>query len=136
MSFIEMNDVGSAKEPESVDEGNYGLTISFMSEEPSKAGKPMITLGLEINDHPDAAMVYHYVSLPDEEDEDKARQFKNLNANRFFTLAGVDISEGLDTEDLYGVTFDGFLTKEEIEQEDPEAPPAFRNVLKVPKLAA
>lgn len=136
MSFIEMKGIDTVKEAEAVDEANYDLTIAFVSEDPSKKGKPMITLGLEIEGHPDASMVYHYISLPDEDDEEKTKNFKLLNAARFFTLAGVDVTDGLDTEDLYGVTFNGFLTKEEIEQEDPDAPPAFRNVLKVPKLAA
>jgi len=136
MSFIEMNGIGEAKEAEAVDENNYDLVVATVSEEPSKKGKPMITLGIEIEGHPDASLVYHYVSLPDEDDEEKTAKFKLLMAARFFTLAGIDVSNGLDTDELFGVSFKGFLSKEEIEQDDPDAPPAFRNTLKVPKLAA
>jgi len=136
MSFIQVSNIGDAKEASAVDEGSYGLTVAFVSDEDSKSGKPMITLGLEIEGEPDASMVYYYISLPHEDDEDKTAKFKLLMMARMFTLLGVDAAEGIETDDLYGATFDGFLAKEEVEQDDPEALPEFRNTLRVPKLAA
>lgn len=137
MSFIQVDNIGDAKEASAVDEDNYELVVAFVSDEDSKSsGKPMITLGLEIEGHSDAAMVYHYIPLPCPEDEEKASKFKLLLAARMFTLLGIDASEGIETDDLYGTSFKGFLAKEEVEQDDPNALPEFRNVLKVPKLAA
>lgn len=136
MSFIQVSNIGDAVEASAVDEGQYGLTVAFVSDDDSKAGKPMITLGLEIDGHPDAAMVYQYINLPYEEDEEKTAKFKLLLLARMFTLLGLDIAEGIETDELFGITFDGFLVKEEVEQDDPEAAPEFRNVLRVPKLAA
>ena len=139
MSFIQVSDVGDAKEASAVDEGKYDLTVAFVSDDDSKSsGKPMITLGLEIDGESDAAMIYHYVSLPCEEDEEKTKKFKLLMVARMFTLLGMDIAEGIETEDLYGATFNAFVSKEEVEDEnaDPNEPPQFRNILHVPKLAA
>lgn len=136
MSFINVQLGDEVREQEPVDEGNYILIIDSVGEDPSKAGKPMLTVMHLIEDKPEAMAVYHYLPLPCEEDEPKARNFKMLNLKRYLTLTGIeyDETEGFASEDLYGVAFSGFLSKEEIEQEDETAPPMFRNVLKVPKL--
>ena len=49
-------------------------------------------------------------------------------------LGSVGIDGGFDSEELYGVQFECFLVKEEIEQEDPDAPPQFRNTMNIPRL--
>ena len=136
MSFINVKLGDDVQEQVPVDEGNYTLIIDNVGEEPSKLGKPMLTVMHLIEEHPEASVVYHYLPLPCEEDEAKVRIFKMLNLKRYLALIGLgyDPEEGFASEDLYGIGFKGFLNKEEIEQEDPEAPPGFRNVLKVPRL--
>ena len=137
MSFIDTAALQDVKEPEAVDEGTYTLTIVNAEEKEAKSsGAPMIVVTMGIDDHPDAAAVYLNLVLPREGDEAKTVQFKNLNLKRFLELAGADYMDGFDTEDLFGLNFEGFLSKEEVEQEDPDAPPKFRNELHVPRLSA
>jgi hypothetical protein len=96
----------------------------------------MVTVMHEIEGHPDAMPIYHYLPLPSMEDEPKSRNFKKLSLRRYLTMAGADfdLAEGFNSEDLYGLSFDAYLTKEEIDQEDKTAPPVFRNTIRVPKL--
>ncbi len=136
MGYIQVA-LDEAQETQPVEEGQYPLVIAYVEEKESKAGSPMIVVGHEIEGEPNADMVYHYIVLPTEEDEPKTRNFKLLNLKRYLTLAGIPFDDsGFDTDELLGTQFEGYLAKEEIEQEDPEAPPAFRNVLKVPRISS
>jgi len=137
MSFIDTAALKDVKEPEAVDEGTYSLTIVNAEEKEAKSsGAPMISVAIGIDDHPDAAAVYVNLVMPREGDDAKTVQFKNLNMKRFLELSGADYMDGFEVEDLFGLNFEGFLTKEEVEQEDPDAPPKFRNELKIPRLAS
>lgn len=135
MSFIELGaNLAEVQEQKPVESGNYDIVVAYVDEGTSKKGSPMITVGHEIVDHPDAAMVYTYLTLPTEDDEPKARNFKLLQIKRYAALMGLDIDEGFNTEDLYGLSANCYIKKEEIEQEDEGAPVAFRNNMVVPKL--
>jgi len=137
MTYINVNLGEEVHEDQPVEEGSYTLIVNTVEEgEAKKSGAPMIKLTHQIDGHPDAALVYHNLVLPKEDDEDKAIRFKNLMLKRYLVLAGADFeSDGFNMDDLQGMAFEAYLTKEQIDSDDPSAPPQFRNSIVVPRLA-
>ncbi len=115
MSFIDMPGLNDAKEAVSVPEGKYDLCVidAKMTE---KDGKHNIRMILEIEGEPDAGNVFHYVSLPHEDDDSEKRKTKMLFARRFFNQFGIQADNGVDLEALVGSRASGAnLTQEEYE---------------------
>jgi len=59
------------------------------------------------------ADIFHIMSLPKDDDEDKTREFKNLLAKRFLAQFNLDIADGIDTELMLGATAESAVKKEE-----------------------
>lgn len=137
MSFISVDLGDDIQEDKPVDEDNYTLTINTAEETESKrSGAAMIVITHSIDGHPDAALVYHNMVLPKEDDDEKVRRFKLLNIKRYLALVGIEFDpNGFDADELVGMSFDAYLTKDEIEQEDPNAAPRYRNSIAVPRLS-
>ena len=137
MSFIEMGLGDDIKEPAAVDEGNYMLTVVSATEEISQnSGNPMIKIVHDIDGVDDADGVFVYLPLPTSEDDSETRKNKQRKIKRYLTLANIEYIEGgFELDDFFGARFEGFLFKEEIEQQDENAAPRFRNNLLIPRMS-
>lgn len=107
MSFIPV-DVTGTTEPKAVSNGRYDLQISSAEETLSKEKKkPMVVAYVAIEGHVDAPNVRHNISLPQPDDEPKAKEFKMLLLKRFLTLFKIPYdSNGFNVEDFVGARAD------------------------------
>jgi hypothetical protein len=101
MSFIEMPGLGEAKEQIAAPEGQYDLCI-VSAKMHEKEGKNSIAMVLEIEGEPDYANVFHYIALPNSDDDEAKLKSKNLFAQRFFVQFGVPTDNGVELEQLVG----------------------------------
>lgn len=135
MPKIRVPKLSEVREAKPVPEGEYELRIQSVDEKDSQAGKPMLAIlhVIESSDYPDAAPVMHYLSLPDEEEDDeKALNFKSLQIARYCQLFGIEIPEDdeLDTEDFEGKTANCNLIQEPFSDDSDE----MVNRIKMPRL--
>lgn len=103
-TFIPLDDMGKVSEPRTMSEGTYDLVIKKATHTTSKKGKPIIQVLIEFDGEPNAATLFHTISLPTPDDDDKARDFKKLLIARFAQVFDIDCSRGLNTEDFPGAT--------------------------------
>lgn len=130
MSFVEMA-LDEVKEAQVMEEGAYDLIIESADEKESKKGKPMIECVIQFSDHPNASPIWYYLSLPHEDDEPKARNFKMLNLKRFLTMFGIPFdSSGFDTNDFFGAS----ARNAHVKVSEPDENGNTRNELNLPKL--
>jgi hypothetical protein len=104
MSFIELPGINEVQEKVVVPEGLYDLVITS-NPSPKKnetSGKTNLLCVLAIDGKPDAANVMHNLSLISADDEDETKKFKLLQIKRFCHWFGIDISDGLNTENFAG----------------------------------
>lgn len=101
MSFFELPGLSEVKEKYAVAEGPYDLCIVSATVK-EKDGKTNIQCILEIEGEPDAANVFHYLSLPGPDDDSDKKEAKMLFLSRFLTQFGIDASSGLETEQIVG----------------------------------
>lgn len=114
MTFIAMQGIDDAREPDVMPEGEYDLVINDAKIRNTE-GKNDIMVIIAIEGEPNAANVFHFVSLPSEDDDDDKVKVKMLFARRFFHQFSIDVDGGVDTEQFVGSRCRGKLTQEEFE---------------------
>jgi hypothetical protein len=115
MGFIKV-DLNDAKEAETVPEGEYDLRIIKAEDGESKAGNPMTSVLIKIEDAPipNASPVRHWLTYPDSKTPADQRNMRLLDIKRFLTCFGVPMTAyGFDSEDLVGATGRAYLAQEE-----------------------
>lgn len=123
MPFIQAP-IADATEDELVPEAEYELRIAAVTEKDSKGtGKPMLEVLIEITNPPaevrTPAPVFHYVSLPHEDDEPKALQYKLRMIRRLLEVFGVAFEDnGFDSDDLLGATGNCLVFQQEQTKEE------------------
>ena len=104
MSFIDLGtDLDNVKEPETVPEGMYDLIVEGVTEKEENGELKGISIRHGIEGHPDAATVFHYLSMPmDGDDEDKVN-FKLRFIKNYFAAFGIPCKKGkFDVADFAG----------------------------------
>ena len=103
MSFIEMPGLGDVQEQPLAPEGNYDLAI-IDAKLQQKDNKNSIMCILQIeNADKDYANIFHYVGLPNSEDDADKAKAKNLFAKRFFVQFSIPVEAGgFEIETLVG----------------------------------
>ena len=106
MSFINMGEgFTDTKPPETVPEGMYDLIIEGGKEKEENGVLKGISLYIDIEGYPDAATVFHYISVPQDDDDEKTVKFKQQFAKKFTDLFDLDISgDGFELADMFGAT--------------------------------
>lgn len=102
MSFVELPGINDVHEPKPVQEGNnYDLCIidAKMTE---KDGKNSLRFIMEIEGEPEAANVFNYVGLIQEDDDDADKKTKLLFAKRFFHQFAINVDNGIEIEQCVG----------------------------------
>jgi hypothetical protein len=107
MSFISMNTSFSAvNEQQPVASGRY--TVRVVSADPDyvgQTGKSSIKLQLSIDEHDDAPLISHFISLPSEGDDSDKAAFKMLMMKRFLVAFSVPFEDnGFDPAELVGTS--------------------------------
>jgi len=128
MPFVDMN-LDDVKEATVAPEGYYELVVSEASLETSKSGKPMIRVILDFEGRPEYRSVWHFISLPSEDDEPDSANFKRLMLKRFLVHFNIPCDGGFNTEDFLGARAECFVNQEPIEGSDD-----VRNSLQLPRL--
>ena len=127
-------DVGAAQESKPVPNGVYELQITECQDTKSQAGKPMFSISIAFEGHPDAPNMRHFVSLPVPGEEASKTQYKALMLKRFLTLFGQPIPNQIDTEKL-SMSLVGARAKAEVTLSEPDAETGnVYNRLTVPRL--
>jgi hypothetical protein len=130
MPFVNVA-LGDAKEPEAAPEGEYDLRIVKSEDGESKAGNPMTTVYIKIEDSavPNAALVRHWITYPDRQTPPDQVQMRLLDIARFLQCFGIPHEgAGFNTDDLLGATGRCFVGQEEADDGN------VYNRLKLPKL--
>jgi len=93
-----------AKEPEVAPEGAYDLVIDQATWYTGKtSGKKSIRCIILFDGHPEYQPIFHYVSIPNENDDSEMVGKKLLMVKRFLTLFGVPFDgSGFNVDDLPG----------------------------------
>ena len=132
MAKISIPALGESQESSPVPEGEYELRIHSVTEKDSKGGKPMLEILhiVESADYPNAAPIMHWLSLPTEQDNERAANFKTLQIARYCALFGISTDgDEIDTDD-----FEGKSATVSIEQEQREGFSDPTNVIVIPRL--
>lgn len=137
--------VADATEDELVPEAEYDLTIESCEEQESKkSGKPMLMCLITIDNPPanitTPAPIFHYVSLPDPDDEPKTSRFKLRMIRRLLNTFNVAFEDnGFDSDDLVGAKGTCLVTQQEQQKEDSSGRMAgtgeYSHSLRLPKFA-
>lgn len=119
MTFIALTGLNDVRAPEVHPEGRTPLCI-VDAKITEKDGKTNVRVILEIEEgHPTAGSsygnVFHYVSLPNSNDDADKVQTKLRMAKQFFVQFGIPFDDGLDVESMVGCRADGNLVVEEYE---------------------
>ena len=104
MSFIDLGkDLDDVKEPETVPEGQYDLTIEAADAKEENGSLKGVSIRLGIEGHPDAATVFHYLSMPMEGDDEDKVNFKLRFVKKFFAAFNIETENGgFELADLPG----------------------------------
>lgn len=112
MSFIEVP-IADGVEKSAVPEGAYQVVIAKVDPYRSDAGNDSIRCILEIEGQPEAAAVFHYLSLPNDTDESDKRNTKLVMMKQFLEIMGVPFEgNGFNTEDLLGASAKVYLNNQ------------------------
>lgn len=132
MGFLNLS-LGGLQEKHSVPEGRYRLVIASAEEGESREKKtPQFKVTINIEGHPNAYPVTHWLSIPSNKDEPKTAESKALFLKRFLVLFNVPhTDDGFDPDDLVGASADAELSL--TDPEDSDNKEVF-NRLVVPKL--
>lgn len=143
MPFIQAA-MDEAAEAEVVPEGQYHVRNYSAEVKQSKRGSDMIVVTsiVESAEHPNAAPIMTYLSLPTDEDEPKAKAFKLLQLARFCACFEIAFdSTGFDTDDIAGSEGDCLVKQESYQpvtddgSPDPNKEPLVSNKLVLPRLS-
>lgn len=89
MGVLEQFDYENVPELSAVTEGEYEVRIVDAGNHVSKtSGQNMVRLLLEIQGEPNAETIYHYISLPQYEDDDRKRNSKLRRIKEFMAAFG------------------------------------------------
>jgi len=107
MSFIDLN-VTDAKEARVAPEGIYTHRIHEATiEDGKKPGTKNIRVMTIIEGEDEFAPVFTYLSLPNSQDDEKAKNFKKLQIRRFLHAFNIPYDpSGFNVEDFAGATGD------------------------------
>lgn len=97
MSFIQLQGINDVQEPTVVAEGQYDLVIEtakIHKKEGSDKESILVIIGFE--GRPDVSPIFHYMGLPNSDDESKSLQFKLLGIKRFCHMFGISCDAGVD----------------------------------------
>ena len=135
--------MNEAAEAEVVPEGEYHIRNHEAELTTSKKGSQMIKVlsVIESPDHPNAAPINTYLSLPSDDDEPKAAAFKLLQLRRFCECFEIPFDEsGFDTDDIAGSEGDCLVKQESFQpllpdgSPDSSKEPFVSNKLSLPRL--
>lgn len=91
MGVLENLDLDNVPELCAVVEGEYEVRIVHAGDHVSKtSGQNMIRLMLEIQGEPDAELIFHYITLPQPDDDDRKRNAKLRRIKEFLAAFGQD----------------------------------------------
>jgi len=115
MSFFELPGLSDVKEKYAASEGLYDLCIVGATVK-EKDGKTNVQCVLGIEGDDDYANVFHYLSLPGPDDDADKKAAKMLFLARFMHQFGIELGDGLETEQMVGCRASGCkLIQEEYE---------------------
>lgn len=138
MTFIPVN-LDEAQEAKPAPEGRYELQITACKEAKTgpnskRPGSPQFLVSLGFVDQPNTPNITHFVSLPNEDDEPSAMNFKMLLLRRFLTLFNVPYdTAGIDTEKM-AMDMVGATAQVDVTLSEPNDNGDVFNGIKVPKL--
>lgn len=113
MGLLQYN-LDNVKELATVPEGEYQVRIVNAEMATSqKTGGQYLKVRLELPDESDSKGVTHIIMLPAEDDDDKRKNGRLRNLKNFYECFGVDFTNGVETEDLVGLTGWGLITEED-----------------------
>lgn len=138
MTFIPVN-FDDAVEAKPAPTGEYSLQITECKltetgQNSKRPGSPQFRVSLGFTDEPNTPNVTHFISLPHEEDEPSAAQYKALLLKRFLTAFSIPFdSNGIDTEKM-AMDMVGASARIGVELTEPDDNGNIYNRLKVPRL--
>jgi len=139
MTFIPVN-FDDAIEPQPVSNGRYnlqivGCEIAKTGPNSKVPGSPQFKVVIGFADEPNAPNLMQFVSLPNEQDEQKSATFKVLLLKRFLTLFKVPFDpSGIDTEKM-SMDMVGCEANAEVTLAEPDDNGNVYNRLVVPRIA-
>lgn len=99
MPFISAS-LKDAHEDKPVPEGNYDLTIKTRTLKKSRSGKDMILCIIGVDEHPDAAPIYHNIML---EGDPEWQHLRLRDLRRFLEVFNIPYDDnGFNDDDLEG----------------------------------
>ncbi len=138
MSIINVN-FDDAVEPKPAAAGSYELQITKCDitetgPNSKRPGSPQFKVTIGFIDQPNTPNVQHYVSLPHEEDDSDAANFKLLLLKRFLVLFNVQFATNeIDTEKM-AMDMIGATATADVELTEPNDNGDVYNRLRVPKI--
>ena len=101
MGVLENLDLDNVPELSAVAEGEYEVRIIDAGDHVSKtSGQNMIRLVLEIQGEPDAETIYHYITLPQFDDDERKKNGKLRRIKEF--LAAFNLDQASEYSDWIG----------------------------------
>lgn len=119
MTFLQLNGLNDVRAPEIHPEGRVPLCI-VDAKVTEKDGKTNVRVILEIEEpHPQPGAsyqnIFHYVSLPNANDDSDKVQTKLRMAKQFFVQFGIPFNNGINVEEMVGCRAEANITAEEYE---------------------
>lgn len=103
MGVLNDLDLENVPEESAVPEGEYELRIVDAKDHVSKtSGKPSINVVFVIDSEPNSQLIYHYMSLPTPDDDDRSSNSKKRRIKDFLTVFG--LSPQSEYEEWIGLT--------------------------------
>ena len=134
MSFLKIEGLGDAKEPQLLPECKTTLVVADVhSYQSDKNGRTICRIRHDVQDErfDEANNIMHWLSFPMEEDEPETVKLLVRGLKRYLVMAGITFeAEGFNEEDLYGATFEAQILQEESEESG-----EIFNKIKLPRLA-
>lgn len=114
MGFLDIGGLQDVEEKKIVPEGRYPLTIqSAAVKRNDNTGKENILCILSVQGVQNVSDIFHYISIPVQDDDADKRNFKLLMLKRFMVQFGIDFSGGINTEQFPGHMAECNVTVEE-----------------------
>lgn len=131
MSFLDMNLGADIKDPEAAPSGRYTMLVDKAElVEGKTAGTMNVRCRVLFENMPEYGAVFHYLPLPNAEDDEEKSRNKSLMTKRFLVAFGVEFDEkGFDLASLSGAR------AEDIEVDVEEYQGRLTNRLKLPALS-
>jgi len=123
MAFVRLSrNTADTPEEAAVPEGLYELEIIGVQEpyEKEETGRTVVPVTIKVcdPDYPDAALVRHWLTFPNETDWDENKSTASMltrSARRFFAVFGIEDGADFEVEDWVGLSGKCYLGVEEYE---------------------